>query len=96
MSTPLTRRRFLAIAATLAAGVGIPFAISRRTNQPTHPASLNQEEQPVYLERYCVGFGCGVAFCSALSASRRKYWSTKYWRKFHDWKKSSACIGMTA
>ena len=30
MSTPLTRRRFLAIAATLAAGVGIPFAISRK------------------------------------------------------------------
>ena len=39
MSTPLTRRRFIAIAATLAAGVGIPFVISRkpisRLIQPT-------------------------------------------------------------
>lgn len=30
MSTPLTRRRFIAIAATLAVGAGIPFAISRK------------------------------------------------------------------
>ena len=61
MSTPLTRRRFLAIAATLAAGVGIPFAISRKTTQPIHPASLNQEEQPVIWRGICFGFGCGIA-----------------------------------
>ena len=57
MSTPLTRRRFFAIAATFAAGVGIPFAISRKTNQPTHPASLNQEEQPVIWRGIALGSG---------------------------------------
>ena len=57
MSTPLTRRRFLAIAATLAAGVGIPFAISRKTNQPTHPTSPNQEEQPVIWRGIALGSG---------------------------------------
>ena len=60
MSTPLTRRRFLAIAATLATGVGIPFAISRRTNQPTqptHPTSPNQEEQPVIWRGIALGSG---------------------------------------
>lgn len=57
MSTPLTRRRFLAIAATLAAGVGIPFAISRKTNQPTHPASPNQEGQPVIWKGIALGSG---------------------------------------
>ena len=57
MSTPLTRRRFFAIAATLAAGVGIPFAISRKTNQPTHSASSNQEEQPVIWRGIALGSG---------------------------------------
>ena len=57
MSTPLTRRRFIAIAATLAAGVGIPFAISRKTNQPTRPASPNQEEQPVIWRGIALGSG---------------------------------------
>ena len=57
MSTPLTRRRFLAIAATLAAGVGIPFAISRKINQPTHPTSPNQEEQPVIWRGIALGSG---------------------------------------
>ena len=57
MSTPLTRRRFFAIAATLVAGVGIPFAISRKTNQPTHSASSNQEEQPVIWRGIALGSG---------------------------------------
>ena len=57
MSTPLTRRRFFAIAATLAAGVGIPFAISRKTNQQTHSASPNQEEQPVIWRGIALGSG---------------------------------------
>ena len=55
MSTPLTRRRFLAIAATLAAGVSIPFAISRKTNQLTHSASPNQEGQPVIWKGIALG-----------------------------------------
>ena len=57
MSTPLTRRRFIAIAATLAAGAGIPFAISRKTNRPTHSAGPNQEEQPVIWKGIALGSG---------------------------------------
>ena len=57
MSTPLTRRRFIAIAATLAAGAGIPFAISRKTNRPTHSAGPNQEGQPVIWKGIALGSG---------------------------------------
>ena len=57
MSTPLTRRRFIAIAATLAAGAGIPFVISRKTNQPTHSAGPNQEGQPVIWKGIALGSG---------------------------------------
>ena len=57
MSTPLTRRRFIAIAATLAVGAGIPFVISRKTNRPTHSAGRNQEEQPVIWKGIALGSG---------------------------------------
>ena len=57
MSTPLTRRRFIAIAATLAVGAGIPFVISRKTKRPTHSAGRNQEEQPVIWKGIALGSG---------------------------------------
>ena len=64
MSTPLTRRRFIAIAATLAAGAGIPFAISRKTNRPTHSADPNQEEQPIIWRGIALGSGAELRLFS--------------------------------
>ena len=95
MSTPLTRRRFIAIAATLAAGAGIPFVISRKTNQPTHSAGPNQEGQPVIWKGIALGSGAELRLFG-VGRRQAEILINKYWQKFHGWKKSSACIGTTA
>lgn len=85
MSTPLTRRRFIAIAATLAAGAGIPFVISRKTNQPTHSAGPNQEGQPVIWKGIALGSGAELRLFG-VGRRQAEILINKYWRKFHDWK----------
>ena len=85
MSPPLTRRRFLAIAATLAAGVGIPFAISRKINQPTHPASPNQEEPLVIWRGIALGSGAELRLFG-VGRKQAEILVNKYWRKFYGWK----------
>ena len=94
MSTPLTRRRFLAIAATFAAGVGIPFpSAAKPISRLIRPARIRRAAS--YLERHCIGFGRGMRLFG-VERKQAEILVNKVLAEVSRLEKYSACIGTTA